>query len=116
MPAILNQIGQQQLTVTGIPQGITRPAVTTGQLANELGQTYRVTVARMLVTVHDQPVRWRADGTDPTGAVEDNLLQPGERLDWSDPRMDYRGPIDLIKFVLDTTATGNAIVEIAMFA
>ena len=116
MTAVLNQVGQQQLTVTGLPVGITRPPVTTGELRNEFGQLNRMTVARMLVTVHDQPIRWNASGQNPTGGVEDQLLNPGERLDWTDPRIDYRGPIDLIKFVLDTTATGNAIVEIAMFA
>ena len=116
MTAVLNQVGQQQLTVTGLPVGITRPPVTTGELRNEFGQLNRMTVARMLAIVHDQPVRWNASGQNPTGGVEDQLLNPGERLDWTDPRIDYRGPIDLIKFVLDTTATGNAIVEIAMFA
>ena len=116
MVAVLNQVGQQNLTVTGTPVGITRPPVTTGELRNEFGALNRKTVSRMLVTVADQPVRWRADGTDPTGGLEDNLLMPGDRLNWTDPNDNYRGPIDLIKFVLDTTATGNATLEVAMFA
>lgn len=115
MPAILNSVGQEQLTVTGVPVGITRPPVTTGDLRNEFGQLNRLTVTRILVTVHDQPVRWRADGTDPTGAVEDNFLGVGERLSWMEPDMDYRGPIDQIKFILDTTATGDAHLEVGMF-
>lgn len=116
MPGVLNQIGQQQLTVSGVPVGITAPLVTTGVLCNELGVPYRKTVSRMLVTVHDNPVRWRADGIDPSGGVEGNLLSPGEKLGWTDPNDDYRGPIALIKFVLDTTATGDAHLEIAMFS
>ena len=116
MVDVLNQVGQQQLTVTGVPQGLTFPAVTTGQLADELGRLIRMTVNRLLVTVHDQPVRWRADGKNATGAVEDNLLKPGERLDWTDPRNNYRGPISKLSFVLDTTATADAIVEAAFFA
>ena len=116
MAAILNSVGQQQLTVTGIPVGITRPLVTTGQLTNEFGQRNRETVARMLVRAIDQPVRWRADGQNPTGTFEDNLLKTGETLDWSNPQNDYRGPIDLIKFVRDATATGDAHLECAFFA
>ena len=116
MDGILNSVGQQQLTVSTTPVGVTRPPVTTGQLIDEFGQTIRKTVARMLVTVHDAPVRWRADGTAPTGTFEDNYLGIGERLDWSDPRIDYRGPIALIKFVRDTTATGDAHLECAFFA
>src|SRR3990167_6406338 len=109
--AVLNQVGQQQLTVTGVPVGLTLPPVTTGELRNEFGQLNTITVSRLLVTVHDQPVRWNASGQNPTGGVEDQLLNPGERLPWMEPDMDYRGAIKLIKFVLDTTATGDAIIE-----
>lgn len=113
----LNQVGQQSITVTGIPVGITRPPVTTGELTDPVtGLPFRMTVNRMLVTVHNQPVRWRADGTSPTGAIEDNLLEPGERLNWTDPHDNYRAAIDKIQFVLDTTATGNAQIECAFFA
>ncbi len=115
MAAIANQIGQQQLTVSGTPVGITRPPVTTGQLIDEFGQVIRKSVVRLFVTVHEQPVRWRADGTDPTGAAEDNLLYPGDRLDWSDPSQDWRGPIEQLRFIADVDAEGDAVLEIAMF-
>ncbi len=114
-PAILNQIGQQFLTVSTVAVGITRPPVTTGELRNEFGQLNRKTVSKMLVTVVDQPVRWRADGTAPTGTFEDNILAAGEKLTWMEPDMDYRGPIDQIRFIRDATATGDARLEIAMF-
>lgn len=116
MVAILNQIGQQQLMVTEFPVGLTRPPVTTGDLRNELGEPYRMTVTRLLVTVHDNPVRWRADGTAPTGTFEDNYLGVGERLNWTDPQDNYRGPIEQLLFVLDATATGDAHLECAFFA
>lgn len=115
MPSILNQIGAQQLTVTGIPVGITRPLVTTGDLRDEFGQLNRKTVTRMLVTVHEQPVRWRADGGNPTGTFEDNYLAVGEKLSWLEPDMDYRGPIEQIRFVRDTTANGDAHLECSFF-
>lgn len=113
---VLNQVGAQQLTVSSIPVGITRPPVTTGDLRNEFGQTNRMTVARMLVTVFDNPVRWRADGKAPTGTFEDNYLAPGQTLDWTNPLGDFRGPIGLIQFVRDATATGDAHLECTFFA
>lgn len=111
MAVALNQVGAQQLTVTGIPVGITRPPVTTGELRNEFGALNRVTVSKLLVTVHDNPVRWRADGTAPTGTFEDNYLAVGERLNWTEPELDYRGTIEQLLFVKDITATGDAHLE-----
>lgn len=116
MAAALNQVGQQSITVTDAPVGITRPPVTTGELRNEFGALNRVSVNRIQVTVHDQPVRWRADGTNPTGGLEDNFLDVGERLAWTDPNDNYRASIEKLRFVKDTTATGDAIIEVAMFA
>ena len=116
MVAVLNQVGAEQLTVGAIPVGITRPPVTTGELRNEFGALNRKTVARLLVTVHDNPVRWRADGENPTGTFEDTLIPVGGQLNWTDPANDYRGPIDLIKFVKDATATGDAHLECVFFA
>lgn len=116
MAAVLNQVGAQQLTVGSIPVGITRPPVTTGELINEWGQPNRKTVARLLVTVYDNPVRWRADGGDPTGTFEDNYIPVGGQLNWTDPANDYRGPIGLIKFICDATATGDAHLECTFFA
>jgi hypothetical protein len=115
MADAINQIGQDTMTVTAAPIGVTRPPVTTGELKNEFGQLNRKTVNRALFTVENQPVRWRADGVDPTGGFEDNFLDVGERLNWTDPNQDYRGPIEKIRFVLDTTATGSATVNVALF-
>ena len=116
MAVALNQIGQQSLTVSGSPVGLTTPLVTTGELTNPMtGARNRMRARGFMVQVHNQPVRWRADGTNPTGAVEDNLLLPGDVLDLTEPSYDYWGMCRLIKFITDTTATGDATLEIAYF-
>ena len=116
MADAINQIGQDTITVAETAIGITRPLVTTGELRNEFGQLNRKTVTRVLITVAGNPVRWRADGVDPTGGFEDNLLDVGERLNWTDPNQDFRGPIEKIRFVIDQSATGSATVNCALFA
>jgi hypothetical protein len=109
----LNQVGYQQLVVAGIPVGLTPPTYA--------GQP--ITVEHVIIRCVGQPVRWLAgaQGSDPTAqrSIPDGVmgipLNAGETLTWLDPFTNYKAVIGTIKFVRDSTATANAILEIAYF-
>ncbi len=111
----LNQTGQQTLTVTGVPVALTLPTYTDTDPNYPNGIERSQTPRHALIQVYDQPVRWGV-GDDNLSGTFGQLLQPGAELDWTDPRRDYYGMIGQVKFVTDTTATGNARVECAFFA
>ena len=72
------------------------------------------TFRHVMIQVSDQPVRWRADGVNPNGAM--GIKQPVDStIDWMNPHIDYRGLVTKLRFVRDTTATGNATLEVAFF-
>jgi hypothetical protein len=112
----LNQIGQQSLTVTGIPVAVSLPTYTDKDPNHPSGIERAMTARHALIQCFDQPVRYASNlQGDPSGA-SGQLLAPDETLDLTDHRRDYYGFISNLKFVLDTAATGNATVEIAYFA
>ena len=114
MAIALNQTGQQTLTVTGIPVALTLPTYTDYTDAPN-GITRTQTPRHALIQVFDQPVRWASGEGFLSGAFGQRIPAGGE-LDWTDSRRDYYGVIDNMQFVLDSTATGNATVEVAYFA
>lgn len=114
MATALNQTGQQSLEVTGEPVQITLPTYTDYTDAPngiERSQTPR----HALIQVYDNPVRWASYGEHPTG-FSGQLIQPGDTLDFTDPRRDFYGILANMELVLDVSATGNANVEIDYFA
>ena len=116
MAIALNQTGQQTLTVTGTPVAVTLPTYLDKDPDYPNGITRSQTPRHAVIQCFDQPVRYASNlDTDPTGDTG-SLLAPEKELDLTDPRRDYYGFLSNLKFVLDTTATGNAIVEIAYFA
>ena len=110
----LNQTGIQSLTVGGVQVAVTLPTYKDYTDA-PLGITRSQTPRHALIQVYDQPVRWLADSNDPSG-IFGQLILPGGEINWLDPRRDYYGVISRLKFITDTTATGDAHVEVAFFA
>lgn len=67
----------------------------------------------MLIYVGTNPIRWRCD-VDPT-ATAGMFVAAGGYIDFTNPLVNYAGMIAEIEFIRDTTATGDAALEIAYF-
>ena len=110
----LNQIGQQSLTVGGNDVLVTLPTyIDYTDAPNGIARS--MTPRHALIQVYDQPVRWLADGNEPSG-IFGQLILPGGELNWTDPLRDYYGTISQMRFITDVSAEGDAHVEIAYFA
>jgi hypothetical protein len=64
-------------------------------------------IRRVTIRVLGQPINFRDDGVDPTGAVGFPLL--------ADETLVYDGDPELFRMRTDSTATGNADVRIAYY-
>ena len=104
----LNQIGSQTLVVTGVPVALTMPW---SKNVYEAGVLKRTTPRHAIIQVSGQPVRWSTDGS----AISGMLVLAGGEIDWTDPRRDYWSILSQVEFVTDTTATGNATIEVTYF-
>lgn len=67
----------------------------------------------VMIRVGTSPVRWRADGTAPTSTVgmyaaADTVLEFMEMGN-------YNGVINNVKFIRDTTASADAVLEVSYF-
>lgn len=69
---------------------------------------------RALVYVGAQPIRWRASGDAPT-ATAGIYVGAGGYLDFTEPLRDYQDLLAEIEFIRDTTATGDALLDIEYF-
>lgn len=98
----LNHIGEQTLSVTGTSGGLTLPTGAT--VSRPKHASFRV--------VSGSPVRWRADGTDPT-TTAGSLLNIGDVMEWLEPLWDYYGMISRVEFISTTGST--ATVEVTYF-
>lgn len=88
-------VGYQQLTVSTAAQALTVPT------------TNGVKASRALVTVETEAIRWRADGTAPTGAIGSlTAVAPVEIV--------LSGPI-LGQFQLIRAGSADAAVSVAYF-
>lgn len=72
------------------------------------------TGTRALIYVGTSPIRWRADGTSPTGTTG-QFVEAGGRIDWTDVNGHYKSMISQVKFIRDATASSNATLAIAHF-
>ena len=113
-----NHVGEQfQLQVGGDPVRLTLPLQVDKNgvaLKDEWGRTLPMTPSHAIIVIGSQPIRWRADGTEPTASM--GILQDANsRMDWMNPQADYRGLIANVYFVRDSTATGDSILECAFF-
>ena len=102
----MNQTGFQNLTVSTASVGLTMPTAS----ARPRGA---------LIYVASQPIRWRADGTDPTATVG-MFVASGGYIEWLAPESpdlgpDYYGILSRVEFIRDTTATGDATLDVAYF-
>lgn len=96
-----NQTGQQTLSVSTAAVGpLTKPT--------------NLRPRHALIYVGANPIRWRADGSDPT-ATAGMVVAAGGYINWTDPLVDYSALIDRAKFIRDTAAAGDATLEIAFF-
>lgn len=96
--ASMNHVGEQTLTVSTAAVALTLP---TG-----LKPTHA------LIYIGVAPIRWRADDTDPTSTAG-MFVAAGSYIDWTDPMGNYQGMISRLEMIRDTTAAGDATVEIA---
>lgn len=87
--ALWNPVGHQQITSLGSATALTVPAG----------------AKRALITPETQAVRWRDDGTDPTGSIGMPLAVAAT--------MDYRGNLAAIKFI---EQAASAKINVAYFA
>ena len=108
--AVYNQLGHQSLPVSLDPVGLTMPLVSGST-------TQRHRPRRALIQVLDQPIRWRADGTDPTSTTG-HRIQAESYIDWTggEEDTDVFGLLMQVKFVRDAAATGDAQLEISFFS
>lgn len=77
-----------------------------------IGGNLSVKWARIQVT--SEPVRWRADGSAPTSTVG-MFMAAGETLDLTDTLIDARSFLLGLQFILDTSASGDATVNVELF-
>lgn len=101
MPAY-NQLGEQTLTVSTAAVGLTLPLAADGE---------NMRVSHGTIYVGGQPVRYRSDGTAPTSTTG-MYVAAGSYIDCTDPGTDYWRFFFRAQFIRDTTATGNATLEI----
>ena len=96
-----NQVGRAALTVSTSSVPLVLPADTRPRHA--------------LIYVGGQPVRWRADGTDPTSTTG-MYVAAGAYIDWTDPLWDYYAFLSRVEFIRDSTAGADATLEIAFLS
>ena len=99
MPSYV-QMGAQTLTVGVVAVGFTLPA------AAGVANTHRG-----IIYVGGQPIRYRADGTDPT-STSGMFVPAGAYIKCLRPTVDYYGWFRQVKFIRDITAGGDATLEI----
>ena len=71
-------------------------------------------VTHALIYVGGAPIRFKANGSAPT-ATAGMYVAAGNYIDWTDPNRDYSAMINNLQLIRDTTAAGDATVEIAYF-
>lgn len=96
----LNQIGFENLAVS-------TAAVALSGVSGKLP-------AHIRIHVGNNPIRWRADGTNPTATVGE-FVDAGGYIEFMDPGGDYRGIIAKARFIRDTTAAGNASLGVSYY-
>lgn len=74
-----------------------------------------VGAVRALIYVGTNPVRWRATPGDPT-ATSGMYVAAGNYIDWTDLGRSYRNLLESVEFIRDTSAGGDATVEVAYFS
>lgn len=67
----------------------------------------------VLIYVGSAPIRWRADGTDPTSTTG-MYVAAGAYLDWTGVD-DYSGMISKLRLIRDTSASGDATLAVSYF-
>lgn len=103
----LSHVGQDSLVVTGGAVAWTLPSV-----GSTLQKSQTMTPRRAWFVVLSNPVRWRADGTDPT-PITGMRLAPGDKVDWTHPLTDYWALVKNSRFCLDADATGDAVIDVS---
>lgn len=107
--AVLNQVGLDEIHPNTTPVGFTLPEHPTS------GETLRP--RRALIHVLDNPVRWRADGTNPS-ATSGDVVAADTYIDWTgagEEHYDAFALIKRVKFVADASAAGAADVICVFF-
>ena len=96
----VNQVGFQNLVVSGAPVGLTRPV-------NERPR-------HALIGVSGGAIRWLAvPGQDPTASFG-SYVGAGGTIDWSDVDKDYAGLLDNVTFI--KAGANDANLEVSYFA
>lgn len=93
-----NQIGRETLTVSTASV----PLVSFG------------VAKHAIIYVATSPIRWRADGTDPTSTTG-MFVQADSYIEFMELHDSYSGILRKIEFIRDTTASADAVLEIAYF-
>ena len=106
----LNPEGFATLAVSTVAVAPTMPTVF---MTNEQ-RTVNKTVQHMLVRIVGQPIRWRADGTNPTATVG-SFQAAGDTLQFMDPQGNYAAVVQKFKAIRDTTAAADATLEFEFF-
>ena len=96
----VTQIGAENLTVSTTAVGLTG---VTGKLPRHA-----------MIYVGTSPIRFRADGTDPT-ATTGMYVAAGSYIDWANVDNDYLSMMNKVKFIRDTTAGADATLAVAYF-
>lgn len=95
-----NQTGIQTLTVSTVAVGLTLPSDASAK---------RPTHAMIYVGNH--PIRYRADGTDPTSTVG-MYVPAGAYIKAIDGWTNFSGWLDRVRFIRDTSATDDATLDV----
>lgn len=100
-----NHVGHQQLAVGVAPEALTFP------VRSDNGEA--INPSQAVIYVGNEPIRWRADGVDPTASVG-IFVSAGGYIEWDDPERNYLGFLKRVRFVKDSTAgAGNAVLDVA---
>jgi len=65
---------------------------------------------RAVISVEDADVRWRADGTAPTGSVG-HLLTNGSYLLFNNPNSNYQSILNSIQFIRDASTDAKLFIS-----
>lgn len=93
-----NHTGEQTLIVSTTAVGLTLPTAASRP-------------TKGLIYVGGQPVRYRADGTNPT-STSGMFVPAGAYIKCLREFENYSGFFERVKFIRDTTATGDATLEV----
>lgn len=67
-----------------------------------------------MIRVRTSPIRWRADGTDPTSSVG-FYADVGTVIEFMDGEASYEGVMRKIEFIRDASAGADAVLEVHYF-